>query len=263
VVEEPTSGQARLYDDEALRRLSAMADMVGSGWSPGQAAVRVRSRDDSAVGVPKPRAATMGDPESLTRVATHFDIPGLHHAIESGFALGAFEDVVDGWLMPSLARLGAAWREGRVSVAEEHFVSASVQRHLGTLFEATPRQPGGPRVLVGLARGSRHELGVLAFAIALRRAGVDVVYLGSDVPTESWLSAVIARRPAAVVMAVPSLEDVAATREIVEAVAATDPDLPIMLGGSHQDGIERDAIRLGHEIATAARRMTDALLAKV
>ncbi|WP_162794560.1 cobalamin B12-binding domain-containing protein [Nocardioides houyundeii] len=258
---EPTPTQ--LYDDEALQRLRAVADMVSSGWSPGQAAVRVHSRSDDPAGVPEPRPVTMGDPESLARVAVHFDVPGLHHAIESGFALGEFEDVVDGWLMPALGRLGAAWRDGRVSVAEEHFVSASVQRHLAVLFDQTPRQPGGPRVLLGLARGSRHELGVLAFAIALRRAGVDVVYLGGDVPTEAWLSAVGSRRPAAVVLAVPSPDDVLATREVVEAVTGHDQDLPIMVGGSHQDEIERDVIRLGHEIAPAARRMTDALLAKI
>ena len=61
-----------------------------------------------------------------------------------------------------------------------------------------------PLVVVGLPPGSRHELGALAFAVAVRRRGVGVLYLGPDVPVASWVHvieqnrarvAVIVRRP--------------------------------------------------------------------
>ena len=41
--------------------------------------------------------------------------------------------------------------------------------------------------MAGLARGSRHELGVMAFAMVLRSRGVNVTYLGADLPVESWV----------------------------------------------------------------------------
>ena len=58
-------------------------------------------------------------------------------------------------------------------------------------------------MVVGLARGSRHELGVLAFAVALRRAGLEVVYVGSDLPAETWVVTATSQAPAALVIGVP------------------------------------------------------------
>ena len=98
--------------------------------------------------------------------------------------------------MPTLLALGNAWHGGVVTVAGEHFVSAAVQRRLAAAFDAAPGQRRRPRVVVGLARGSRHELGVLAFAVALRRAGLEVVYVGGDLPAETWVVTATGQAPA-------------------------------------------------------------------
>ncbi len=45
------------------------------------------------------------------------------------------------------------------------------------------------RVVVGLPAGARHDLGVLAFAMAARRAGLNTAYLGPDLPAAHWLAA--------------------------------------------------------------------------
>jgi methanogenic corrinoid protein MtbC1 len=155
--------------------------------------------------------------------------------------------------MPALYRLGSAWHRGTVTVAGEHFVSATVHRRIATLLDATAvPPPGAPRVIVGLARGSRHELGVLAFATALRRAGLDVVYVGGDLPPESWVVSVAGEHPAAVVLGVPTLDDVPAVRETVAALAVAQPDVPVYVGGRHQDDIGAPARALGHALAAAA-----------
>lgn len=248
-----TGGGYRLYDDGALRRLSAMHALVASGWAARQAAERVLA--DEETGVDELRVepvARIGDTGALARVARRLDGEALDAVLDEAFALGTFEQVVDGWLMPSLAEVGAAWREGTVTVAGEHFVSASVQRRLAAAFDAAGRSFRGPRVVVGLARGSRHELGVLAFATALRRTGLDVVYVGSDLPTEGWVDTVRAQSPDAVVIGVPSSEDVIAVREAQSALAAAYPDLPIHLGGGHQSRVGGPGRPLGHTVGAAA-----------
>ena len=123
-------------------------------------------------------------------------------------------------------------------MAGEHLVSATVQRRIAAAFDSAERHPDGPTVVVGLARGSRHELGVLAFATALRRAGLDVVYVGGDLPPDGWAAVVADRNPAAVVIGVPSAEDVPAVRETIAVLAATRPDLPVHVGGGHQRRLE-------------------------
>lgn len=249
------------FDTETARRLADMAALVSSGVPPEAAALRVRARGES-LGEPLPHA-TLGDVDALASVAKGFDVDGLSRVLDEHFALGTLDEVVDGWLLPALHRLGEAWSDGRIGVAEEHFVSASVHRRLARAYDETPRPLHAPRVLIGLAPGSRHELGVLAFAAALRQRGVDTVYLGGDVPVAAWTEAVQRRHPEGVVIAVPSQEDVAPSRRLVQALAAVAPDLSVMVGGSQQDLVTEDVTHLGHLMVAAADRLAGALRAKL
>lgn len=264
VTPKRSQGGYRIYDDAAMRRLAAMKNLVDSGWSPGQAARRILEDEARGVdAVPVQPAAAMGDVDALAHIGRDLDGPALDRALDEAFALGTFEQVVDSWLMPSLSRLGSAWRDGSVTVAGEHFVSATVQRRLAALFDAAGRSATGPTVVVGLARGSRHELGVLAFATALRRSGLGVVYVGGDLPPEDWVSTIRSRAAAAAVLGVPSPEDVPAVRETVEALATVAPDLPVYLGGGHQSSVGGSAQLLGHAVGPAARRVADELAARL
>lgn len=253
-----SAGGYRLYDDAALRRLAAMKALVDSGWSAAQAAGHAMA-EEAAPETPPVVLEPSGDVESLARAGRDMDGPALVRALDEGFAAGSFEQVVDGWLMPALNRLGAAWRSGWVGVAGEHFVSAGVHRRLALLFDAAGQPEHAPVVVVGLARGSRHELGVLAFAVALRRAGLAVVYVGGDLPTDAWVDTVRSRQAVGAVLGVPSPEDVPAVRETVEAIRRTSPDVVVALGGGQQDRVGGEAIVLGHRIAEAARTLTGSL----
>ena len=261
----------RVYDDAAVRRLSAMRALVEAGWSPRLAAERVRSgttggMPDAGPGREEggedstPPTLDAADAEALVRVAEQFDGTRLAAILDRAFASGTFEEVVDGWLMPALHELGNAWHRGAVSVAGEHFVSAAVHRRLAAVLDALPTPEGAPRVVVGLARGSRHELGVLAFAAMLRRAGSTSSTSASDLPPESWVVARDGERPDAVVLGVPTTDDLAAVRDTLAALHAAYPELPAYLGGRHQDAVGvASAQPLGHVLAPAARDLADRL----
>lgn len=258
-----TQGGYRVYDDLSLRRLAAMKALVDSGWAPRQAALQVL--EDAAGGVdeaPPPAARVIGDTAALWRAGRDLDGPGLDAVLDEAFALGSFEQVVDSWLMPSLHRLGTAWRDGSVGVAGEHFVSSGVQRRLAALFDAAAgRRRPGPSVVVGLARGSHHELGVLAFATALCRAGLHVVYLGADLPPADWVAAVGSGGAAAAVVGVPTPQDVPAVRETLDLLATAHRDVAVYVGGRHQGEVGGAARQLGHEVGPAARDLAVALRA--
>jgi MerR family transcriptional regulator, light-induced transcriptional regulator len=261
-VVEPTrsKGGYRLYDDPALRRLAAMKSLVDAGWGPGEAARRVVADEARGVDiVPVPAATVRGDTAALARVGRDFDGSNLDAVLDDGFALGSFEQVVDSWLMPALAQLGAAWPDGSVSVAGEHFVSAAVARRLAASFDAAGRSVSGPCVVVGLARGCRHELGVLAFAAALRRAGLSVVYVGGDLPPEEWVHTIRVREAVAVVLGVPTPEDVPAVRETVQAVSAAHPKVTVYVGGGYQSEVGGAAQPLGHAIGAASLQLAESL----
>lgn len=263
-VVEPTrsGGGYRMYDETAVRRLAAMQALVMAGWSPKRAAEQVTGatgvatvqESDDEPSVPMTRGAA-DDRPSLVPLARDLDSQRLESTLTQVFASAPFEELVDEWLMPALAELGAAWQANTVSVGGEHFVSAGLHRHVADVLADARPPAGAPRVLAGLARSSRHELGILAFAASLRRADIDVVYVGSDLPAESWVETVWATRAQAVVLSAPTAEDVPGVRDTVAAIAAGVQAARIYIGGRHQDQIGIPARPLGHQVVAAVQRL--------
>ena len=252
-----TEGNYRLYDDEAVRRLSVMRDLVDSGWSPREAARRILEEPTGSAVLPRP-GSPLARLDDLASCGEDFDVVRLESMLDKAFAEGDLALAVDEWLMPSLVRLGEAWQQGTVGVAGEHFVSAAVLRRLAQAFHQLPHPDSdAPHVVAGLARGSRHELGVMAFSMVLRSRGVNVTYLGADLPVESWVDTVRALMPQAVVLAVPTVEDLPAVREAVQAIS---PIATVLLGGAHQGRVE-GAEPLGHRIGEAAADLATRLTA--
>ncbi|EKA62113.1 MerR family transcriptional regulator [Janibacter hoylei PVAS-1] len=281
-----TDAGYRLYDDEALARLRTMAELVADGWTASHAAAEAGRRHSgigSAPGrpdpTPPPAAATtpageahfeappshLSTPPSsgadatrrLIDAAAAMDPAGVAAVLDERFATGSFEAVVDDWLMPALVELGEAWADSRVTVAGEHLVAHAVLRRLAAAFDAAASRVGGPRVIVGLPAGAYHELGVFAFAVALRRLGVDVVYLGADLPTDAWTAAVTAHTARCVVIGVPRRPDARTASTLAKALA-DHHGVTVCVGGSHQDDVE-GATRLGHAVGPAAAQVAGLL----
>jgi len=234
VVQPSRTGSGyRLFDEEAIERLDAMRRLVESGVSPSQAAAEIDAR--GVVVAPlagSAEAATWPSRvEAFVAGAAAMDEQAIAVAIDEMFASGTFERVASDMLLPALKQLGDAWASGRVSVAGEHLASHLVLRRLGQLLDAAgpPARTKG-RVIVGLPPGSRHELGALSFAIAARRAGVPVAYLGADIPLDDWVTA--ARSARAAVIAVPTSKDVGATSDLVLRLRSEVPGVAVAAGGS-------------------------------
>ncbi len=209
-----TASGYRLYDDLAIDRLRAMRQLIADGWSAQQAAERVRLSSDvelEALAHPVVPAAT-GTQERVTSeraviegtaagalvtrildAARNIDVSDLEAALDETFGSARFEVAADRVLMPALRAIGDAWERGEVSVAGEHAASHAILRRMAMAFEAAGSVDGERPVLVGLGPKTRHELGALAFAIAARRAGLPVLYLGPDLPVESWVAAASGR----------------------------------------------------------------------
>lgn len=268
VVPERSEAGYRLYDDAALEALAAMRRLVDAGWAPAQAAAAVKegagsemlhaSRLRSAVRGSRADGAA-GAMEGFLAAAAALDVPGLEEALDEGFALGSFEHVLESWLCPTLEALGEGWARGEIDVAGEHLASHAAHRRLAAAFEAAGRRARAPSVVVGLPPGSRHELGALAFATTARRIGLNVVYLGADVPEDSWQVAVQHRPADAVVMAVVMPEDRPAAESAAARLRSARPDLLVAVGGAAASGVGAET-RLLPGTITAATEELDRIL---
>lgn len=258
-----TESGYRLYDDAAIAALSTMRRLVDSGWSPAAAATAIASGQansepgPTSAALPRassvtahPEAATLT--EALLEAASAVDVAAIESALDRGFALGPFETVVDAWLMPALRELGEAWADGRVDVVGEHAASYAVMRRLSQAFAAAASLTRGPRVVVGLPSGAHHELGALAFATAARRRGLAVVYVGADLPADSWRRAVRAFPTRAAVLAVPTDDDRSAASRTAAGLLESSPGILVAAGGDYADDLAPGVVRLPSSIAEAA-----------
>ena len=274
-----TDAGYRLYDDQAILALSMMATLVSDGWSAREAAEETARRvaagalrqsaqtdpgpPQTPLGQPNRALASPGNPPggpgwdvtALAEAAANLDADAMSACLDENFSRATFETVVDEWLMPSLVALGQAWDDGRVSVAGEHMASNAVMRRLAAAYEAAATSMSGPKVLIGLPPGSRHELGLLAFAVAARRAGLTAAYLGADVPSGEWASTVATLDAGAVVLSALQGRDLDPLRLVVADLRATHPDILIAVGGSLQSHAPDGCLLLGNQIGQAAANL--------
>lgn len=261
-----TESGYRLYDEEAINRLRSMRALVDAGWSARQAAERVASGDVGDLEELSSRrasdAGTSDTTADFVRAATQIDVGGMERALDDMFAVGSFERVVEDRLYPALHALGDAWAAGEVDVAGEHAASAAAVRRLGMAFEAAGRGPftASAPILVGLPPGTRHEVAALAFATAARRAGLAVVYLGADVPIDSWVTAVGRTAARAVALGAVMDRDVAPADEVVRALREAHPNLVIGVGGARSASVDgSDILRLPDPLGQAVEVMASAM----
>lgn len=243
-----TDGGYRLYDGRALDTIRIMKGLVDTGWTARDAAAESARRS-------LPAAAPASD--DLVPAAVALDADAVDRILDEQFALASFETVVDDWLMPALFRLGQAWARGEVSVAGEHLVSNVVMRRLAHAYDAAGNGAGGRPVLIGAPPDVDHQLGLLAFATAARRAGLATVYLGGHVPADAWRHAVATVRPRHAVSSLHRRRDADRLGPVATALDGF-PDLTLWVGGRHQDQAPTPWRPLGHSIADAARRLAAA-----
>jgi DNA-binding transcriptional MerR regulator len=254
----------RLYDDDAVARLRRVRQLTDAGWSASEAGRAVLAGEEGAVAsvatsdgpIPLDRS---GSPEAFLDAAAAMDGARLGTVLDDMLALGTFERVVDDVLMPALVAVGRAWADGNLDVAAEHAATAAVQRRLAALFEAAA-VPGETRAVVGLPPGSRHELGALAFAVSLARRGVGVLYLGADLPVDSWLAAMRDPDRRLAVIGIVTEADRRAAAEVAAALDEADATITIAVGGRASLGggdLGTDVVvlpeRIGEASAVAAR----------
>lgn len=247
-------GGYRLYSDADVARLRSMAALVADGVPASAAARSVTHQPDAAP------AATQGlDELDLVAAAASMDPARLDDVLSRALLQAPVEHVSDAWLLPELARLGRAWESRDLTVAHEHFATAGVTRFLGRVFAETPSGDLGP-VLVGLPEKSQHDLGLLAFATCLRRLGVDVAYLGANVPVADWEAVAARHHPRAAVLGAPQGTRVQRAQEVVDRLNALTPPVAVWVGGGLAHRV-RGAGRLPDSVAEAANRVATSLRA--
>jgi DNA-binding transcriptional MerR regulator len=190
-----TASGYRLYSEDDLARVARMQQLLQTGLAAAEAARQ--AGDPSATAAETPEREL--DVRRLADALARFDDAGAQDAFDRLLADFTGTAVLEQAVLPLLRELGERWARGEASVAEEHFASNLIRGRLLGLARGWDRG-GGPRAVLACAPGERHELGLIAFGIALRTHGWRITFLGAETPLETLTLVVTALAPDAAVL---------------------------------------------------------------
>jgi methanogenic corrinoid protein MtbC1 len=191
--------------------------------------------------------------DELAAAHDGLDEPAAQAVLDRIFAAATVDTALSEVILPYLGELGARWERGEVSVAQEHFASNVLRGRLLGLARGWGRGVG-PIAMLACLPGEQHELGLIAFGVALRSHGWRIAYFGSSTPLETIAGAAEHLEPRLIVLSSVS----------PKAVRAAGPELRelarryrVALGGAGAAQLDPDEmgalILPGDSVAEAAR----------
>jgi MerR family transcriptional regulator, light-induced transcriptional regulator len=140
-------------------------------------------------------------------------------------------DAVELVIAPALNKAGTLWRSDKVSIAQEHLLTASVERLVVTMLHTFGKAAHGPTIVFTTLSGERHTLGALMAAMIAASRGIHAVYLGPELPPAEAAQAAKSCKADAIALSVV-MDDGSVETHLCELSRRLGPAVEIWLGGS-------------------------------
>lgn len=149
--------------------------------------------------------------------------------LNQAFSIFPVEAVCMEVLQKGMAEIGGLWYENRASVQQEHFASGLAMRRLDALLSASPAPTRSQTVLVGCPPGEWHTFTPLLLSLFLRRRGLNIIYIGANVPVEQFEETIGTVKADLVILVAQTLTTAATLQ--TTAIALSNQKVPVSFGG--------------------------------
>lgn len=239
-----SDGGQRLYSDLDVERLRLLHRLTERGHGIGRLAKlsleeldRIAGEEEGSAGTPEAESSSNAQATEFRSAAFHAaqclaagELQAVLERAAVSLGVPAFLDQVAG---PSIREIGHGWREGTISVGQEHLATAVFRRVLGWIIETFEAKPPAARLIVATPPGQVHELGALMAAAAAATEGLDVIYLGADLPVAEILNAVRQTGARAVALSVVHpTNDPGLIEDLQQIRQGLDREVQLFLGGA-------------------------------
>ncbi|MFZ1130561.1 MAG: MerR family transcriptional regulator [Terriglobales bacterium] len=195
------SPRGRLYSEDQVKRLILLRQVVEQGHAIGQIAA-IKDRELRALLEKNASMALTASDEMLVpvlRALERFDYSATDREINRlAASIANPRDFVHQAALPLMRTIGQRWHDGKCSIVQEHILTHHLSALLSSLVRTYSRSNSSGRVLLATVSGERHEFPILAAAMLVAAGGLDVIYVGSDLPAADIVLA--ARRTDAMVV---------------------------------------------------------------
>ncbi len=187
-------------------------------------------------------------------------------AVERGVPVAAIYENI---LSPAQARLGQMWHRGEISVADEHFGSATTQAVMSRLRPHFKPASARHKLMVGTSTpGDLHEIGLRMVVDLFELDGWNVVYLGANTPVADLIEFLERRSPDLLALSISTALMLRDAGELIERIRENEKigSTKVLIGGPpfrFVDGLWRQlgadgcassatqAIELGNQIVAS------------
>jgi methanogenic corrinoid protein MtbC1 len=234
------SERGRSYGEGDIRRLLLLRDVVAHGHAIGQVASLGDRELQKLLAGPAKAAKAVGSDESandglqpVLAAIESFDYASANSHLGRLAVLLPTRNLVFEVVLPLMRVVGERWHDGKMTIAQEHMLSAILRNLLGGLVRLHSLSPRPSRILFATPSGEQHEFGILASAMLAVASGFEAVYLGTSLPALEVVSVAKRTSPLAVVLGIKASEPSAETLEELRLVAEKLPrSAELWVGGS-------------------------------
>jgi methanogenic corrinoid protein MtbC1 len=153
-------------------------------------------------------------------------------AVESGTSVPEIYSEV---LQPAQVEIGCMWHQDEISVADEHFATATTDMVMSMLRpHLTPAPARGRRIVATAVGGDLHALGVRMVADYFEMDGWESIYLGANTPDEDVIRSLSDHHADLLAVSVTSMLHLRDVGELIRVVRdnSTSSSVKIIVGGA-------------------------------
>lgn len=181
-------GRSRQYGPLQIARLNRLNQLVQKGHAIGSIAPLSDAELEALDAHPRSRIASAAEtpPTDLLRpvlsAIEEFDAALLSDELVRLAAILAPRDFVYHAVAPLMREVEARWHDGRFAIAQGQLLSQALRNLLGGMSRLFHPTTPARKMLIAAPGSEPHEFGILAAAMLAAMAGVETVYLGTDLP---------------------------------------------------------------------------------
>ncbi len=184
-----TESGHRLYSEQDIEDILWLKDQTeDKGMSISQAAKllihRKERRDNIQFGVVVHQQTYDEISDRLYDALCNFQSEQANKVLDFGLSMFQHEELFTNVLTLVMQRVGEEWKMGKRTIAQEHFVTQFVMQRLSQFFRIFPIDPSLPKAISMCPSGEYQQVGLMLFSLFLRKKGLEVFYLGVDMPID-------------------------------------------------------------------------------
>ncbi|NKB80605.1 MAG: MerR family transcriptional regulator [Nitrospirales bacterium] len=192
---EPERGKNRyrLYSDDDVALFRYIKGEIDKGQTIGELADIGREKllgkaklaSLQSIKVESPSEGLLAE---LIEAVQKNDFVTFEKKLNGAVAVVPFEEALQRFLIPLQVRIGEMWHEGKVNIAQEHYVTSHVQQKLYAAMNHMRVMNQGPVVVVACPPNETHEVGAQAVAYLCLSRGYQTHFLGANLPIDHLAS---------------------------------------------------------------------------